>query len=124
MDFVEIAFRAVPILISAGALAWTIGSARSKAQKEELQRLERRIEGVEAATAEDREDGHKSRAAVQLKLAEIEAKVSQMPDRDTVHSLALAVADIRGDLKAQGETLKAVAASNQRVESFLLRAER
>ncbi|ODT18901.1 MAG: hypothetical protein ABS35_22720 [Kaistia sp. SCN 65-12] len=132
MDWIDYVYRTIPIVLSVAALAWTIGSARSKARKEDMALMQRnqhealagvsgRIDKLERDLQVDREDGQTSRGEVRERLTEIEARISNMPDMESVHGLALTVSEIRGDVRAQGETLKAVSASSQRVEDFLMR---
>jgi hypothetical protein len=124
--------RWMPILVSLATFGFTIYVFRRGIRRDELGALSARIDMVEAKAASrieaievkaetDRVAGESSRADVRIKLSAIEAQLSQAPDKDSVHRLALDVSEIRGDLKAQVEAMKGVTASNARIEQFLLK---
>lgn len=111
-------------LIAAAVFLWTIAVYYRGARKEELEALRQDIDKQKADLAEHKEDGTTSRAALSERLGQVELKLQQMPDKESVHQLALAVTEIRGDIRTQGETMKAVAATASRVEEFLLQRNR
>jgi uncharacterized coiled-coil protein SlyX len=131
MDGLDIAFRFLPILISITALSVTIGIFRAGARKDALEKLSARIDAVDKLREADTADGRGSREKVAERLTAVEQTLAHMPDKDTVHKLAIDVTEIRGDLKAQGKSMEAVtdnlrslAASGQRIEDYLLKASR
>lgn len=107
-------------LASAATLLWAIYLFVRGARKEELDAVRTDIVAVRAELKEHKDDGSASRQALSERVGHIETVLGQMPDKDTVHRLEVSVTEIRGDIKAQGETLSAVKATTNRVEDFLL----
>lgn len=123
----------LPLGIAAAALLWNVRLHFFGVRKTELDALRAKIDGVatsaNAATAavgkeldDFKEAGNSHRAEIRERLGQVEQTLKAMPTSESVHQLALAVTEIRGDIRAQGETMKSVAATARRVEEFLLDA--
>lgn len=122
MELLDIALRVGGLVLGLGSIAWSIAVWRMGASKAVTEKLSARIDACEAKMTADANAGQVSRAQIGERLVVIEAAFSQVPDKDSVHKLALDVSEIRGDMKAMGESLKGVAATGRRVEEFLLDA--
>jgi hypothetical protein len=57
---------------------------------------------------------------VEDRVARLENEFRHLPDRNSVHSIQLALSDLKGELRAMGEQLKPVAAISDRLQEFLL----
>lgn len=109
-----------PMLLAAAAFAWNVRLHFSGARKDELAKLDGRIAKVADDLAQEKTDGQQSRQQVAVRLGQFEAKLDQVPNRDSVHQLALQLAEIAGDVKAQGATLTAVAHTTSRWDEFMI----
>lgn len=56
---------------------------------------------------------------IESRLLKVETELEHLPDTETFHQLALAVSDMRGDIKALTERLTSVAAVSARLEQWL-----
>ncbi len=108
------------LAVSAGGGLWSIYVYFAAARKEEIAKLNKRIDSLAEELENHREDGIASRADLRERMVKVEAWLKDMPDKETVHQLALAVSDMRGDVKALAESVKSVAHSTRRTEEFLL----
>jgi ribosomal protein S15P/S13E len=106
--------------LSAGGGVWSVYVYFAAARKEETAKLNKRIDDLADELEQHRKDGIASRADLRERMVQVEAWLKDMPDKETVHQLALAVSDMRGDVKALTESLKSVAHSTRRTEEFLL----
>ena len=116
------ALRVATLVIALGSTGVTIALYRASARRKELDALGQKIAVVAADLAVHKEAGQDSRAALSERLGHVEQTLTQLPDRETVHNLALGQSDMRGDIKAMAEKLLAIGATASRVESFLLSA--
>lgn len=57
---------------------------------------------------------------VEDRVSALENEFRHLPDRGSVHTIQLSLADLKGELKAMGEQLKPVAAISERLQEFLL----
>ena len=110
----------LPIGVSLAFFAWNIWLYRSGARRQQTDKLEARVSGLAAELAEHKEAGQSSRSELSSRLKQVEQTLTQLPDNATVHKLALDVSEMRGDVRVQGEALKAIGATAHRVETFLL----
>jgi hypothetical protein len=109
-------------LVAIAALGWSVIQFRVGARKTEMIRLETEIEKIAADLAAHKEAGQASRIELAARLGHVETVLTQLPNKDAVHKLDLAITEIRGAINTQGETLRAVQATGSRVENFLLQA--
>ncbi|UWQ93000.1 DUF2730 domain-containing protein [Rhodobacteraceae bacterium M382] len=58
-----------------------------------------------------------------LRLQRIEQQIEAMPDKDDMHAMQLTLADINGELKAVRSTMRAIAESQNRLETISSRHE-
>lgn len=107
-------------LAAIASVAWGVIVYLITARKAEIAALGKQIALLKVELDAHKDAGTSSREELRTRLIEVEQTLKQMPNRQSVHELALAVVEIRGDLKAQGETMKSVAATAKRVEEFLL----
>lgn len=61
---------------------------------------------------------------VEDRVAALENEFRHLPDRSSVHTIQISLADLKGELKAMGEQLKPVAAISERLQEFLLEQAR
>lgn len=122
MDPLDVALRFGSIAAAVAALGWSLLQYRLGARKAELTALDGKIATVAADLREHKEAGQDSRSKLDARLAQVEVRLEQLPDKDSVHRLDIAVTEIRGKIDTQGEALKAVGATASRVEEFLLKA--
>lgn len=120
MEVVFLILQIASPVIALASTAVSIALYRAAARRKELDALGGRISEVERERAADKEAGQTSRSELRERLVEVEQRLSNMPDRQAVHDLAIAITEIRGSVATQGETLKSVAATASRVEHFLL----
>lgn len=92
---------------------------RAGARKEETATLSHRIDAVAGDLAEHKTHGQASRQNISDRLSQVESTLETMPRQATVHELALNVESMRGDIREQGATLKAVAATASRIDDYL-----
>ena len=57
---------------------------------------------------------------LEARMATAEAELSHLPDKDTTHRLEVNFTELRGEMRALSETMKAIGATSSRLESFLL----
>lgn len=112
--------KAVPILISGSALVWSMLQYRLGARKAELTELRNEIAAVERELSEHKSAGQDSRAELDHRLAQVEVRLDQLPDKDSLHKLALEISDIKGSVNTQAAELKGVTATARRIEEFLI----
>lgn len=61
---------------------------------------------------------------IEDRVAALENEFRHLPDRGSVHTIQLALADVKGELKAMGEQMKPIAATSERLQEFLLEQAR
>lgn len=110
MDF-EIGRQWLATLIAIGALVFGIWQRFASARKEELTKLEKRIADVET---ENR--------ALHETVGKLQQMLKQLPDRDSVHDLALQLKEIAGDMKAMRERVNAIGNITERMDQYLMTA--
>lgn len=121
----------LPIAIAILVFVWNLRLHFSGVRKDEFTKLGSEIKAVASTNSaaiaavraeieEHKEAGDASRAELRERMVQLEKTLEQMPSKDSVHQLALAVTEIRGAINAQGETMKAIGATASRVETFLL----
>lgn len=98
-----------PIIISMLALATTWGVAMRGARRSETLALETSINGV-----------RKDLTDVAERVSRAESQIAHLPDKDLTHRLEMAFADMRGDLRVLRAELQPIAATNERLNEFLL----
>lgn len=54
------------------------------------------------------------------RVSRVEGNVEHLPDKDETHKMALAISDMRGEMKAISERLTPIAATSERLQEFLL----
>ena len=54
------------------------------------------------------------------RLAAVEAELKSMPTKDSFHQLELAVAEVKGTVRAQEKELNTISATTTRIEKWLL----
>ncbi len=57
---------------------------------------------------------------VEDRVAALENEFRHLPDRGSVHTIQISLAELRGEMRAMGEQLKPVAAISERLQEFLL----
>ncbi|SFD78094.1 Protein of unknown function [Bosea sp. CRIB-10] len=57
---------------------------------------------------------------VEDRVAALENEFRHLPDRGSVHTIQLSLAELKGEMRAMGEQLKPVAAISERLQEFLL----
>jgi hypothetical protein len=131
MDPLDVALRFGAIAVAATSLGWNFVQYRLGARKAELAEVKGQIAKVAADLDAHKEAGQTSRAELSERLGNVEVALQHMPDKDTVHRLEVAVAEVRGDVRAQSEAVRGladnvrtVAASGERIESYLLQAKK
>ncbi|MFG1466579.1 DUF2730 family protein [Xanthobacter sp. DSM 24535] len=130
-----------PTLMSALAVIVTIwifriSSRRAdvKAQQTRLDQIEKDVSKVDHRVATLEPDVttqqakldqiEKDVSKVDHRVAKLEHDFQHLPTKEQVHKLDLAVSDMKGDVKAMNETMKAVDKTTGRLENYLLSAER
>lgn len=88
-------------LISIGTAIWVWVTSPAKAAAAAASAVNTRVDTLES------------------RLIKVETELEHLPDTETFHQLALAVSDMRGDIKALTERLTAVAAVSVRLEQWL-----
>lgn len=61
--------------------------------------------------------------AAEARVSTLEGELTHLPDKDMVHRLELSLKDMQAQINGQGEVVKAVERTMQRVEAFLLDAQ-
>lgn len=62
--------------------------------------------------------------AIEKRLVHVEHQIAEMPTRDSIHRLELALGDMRGDIRELAADLKPVAETTRRMNEFLLEEAR
>ncbi|MEJ0012808.1 MAG: DUF2730 family protein [Bauldia sp.] len=121
----------LPIAIAVSVFAWNIYLQRSGVRQSALDKVNARVDQVEAERAADANNGRESREKVVERLTALEQQLQHMPDKDTVHRLELSVTRMEGDVKAQSATMvalsenvKAAVQSSLRVETYMLESRK
>ncbi|SIP95831.1 DUF2730 family protein [Bosea sp. TND4EK4] len=57
---------------------------------------------------------------VEDRVSALENEFRHLPDRGSVHTIQLSLAELKGEMRAMGEQLKPVAAISERLQEFLL----
>lgn len=52
--------------------------------------------------------------------SKVEGEIEHLPDKDQAHRMELSLRDMRGDLNVMAERMKAVAATGERLQEFLV----
>ncbi len=92
------------ILISAGSLLYSMLQGSKGDRREEIVDVIERISAVE--------DAHASHSE---RMARIEERLHHLPDKDTVHRIAINVLEVKADTKSQNETLRSLAEDVKRI---------
>ena len=104
MDVVDLVLRAGGLIVSLVAIGVSIAVYRAGARRKELDALKDDIKSVDDRTGkavgevahdlvQHKEAGQDSRAELRERLVLVEQHLAQMPDRDSVHKLALDVTE-------------------------------
>lgn len=101
------------VVIALTAILFTALSNRARATKDTMDALDKRL------TAADDDLDHRL-AGVERSLGRLETDFAHLPDKDTVHDLRLAVADLRRDIAVIAESVKPVAAIAARMQDWML----
>lgn len=109
-----------PIVIAVLAFGWNIRIWIAGARKEELTKLDARIDEVEALLEEHRRDGSFSRSQIAERLTLIEGRLEHMPDLQSSQNMQLALARVEGRLDVLSERLIPVSSIAERLQEFLL----
>lgn len=97
------------IIISLASLLTVWGVAMRGARRSETEALETSIVGV-----------RKSLTDVTERLSRTESQIAHLPDKDATHRMEMALVELRGDLKVMGANLAPIAATNERLNEFLM----
>ncbi len=94
----------VALLISGCSFVYTMLQNTKGDRREEIIDVIERISAVE--------DAHASHSE---RMARIEERLHHMPDKDTVHRIAINVLEVKADTKSQNETLRSLAEDVKRI---------
>jgi predicted nuclease with TOPRIM domain len=108
---IDIAGKWLTLVLAFGMAIWNVRLHFAGARKEQLDKLEDRIKTVETENATLRE-----------KVSQIDTILKQLPDRDSVHDLALKLSEIAGDMKAMRERVNAIGNTTERMDQYLITA--
>lgn len=102
-----------PIFISAMAVTVTVWIFRISSRRADVTAQQAKLDQIE-----------KDVGRVDHRVAKLEHDFQHLPTKEQVHKLDLAVSDMKGDVKAMSETMRAVDKTTGRLENYLLSAER
>lgn len=102
-------------------LGWNVWLHKDRVRKAELKKQDGRMDGIEQKLDAHIDKGRESRNELRDRLRLVETRLENMPDKESVHQLALGQERMSGDIKTHGAQLTAVAASVKRVEEYLLK---
>lgn len=105
-----ISFLGLVISVGGSLYAWVMSQGR--AAEHDIEKL--RSENTKLADA---------LAVAVGRIAKVEGEMTHLPDKDTVHRIELGMSDMKAQINAQAEVVKAVKSTMERVESFLLAAQ-
>lgn len=121
----------VTLIVAVGSMIGSAYTYMASSRKKQMDALDERISGVEGDLKEHKHEGTGWRSRVSQSIAVMEQQLEHMPNKDAVHKLELKVEQINGAVGKHGEKLAGVddkvtgiAASQQRVEDFLLRGSK
>lgn len=101
----ELAFKVIGVALPVFSIIYTIIATRRKDLEARLHAGSERIDGLE------------------LRIQSVEQTVRDMPGRSDLHQVAIAMAEMGGDMKAMQATLMAMADSVKRTEGIVSRHE-
>jgi hypothetical protein len=91
---------ALAMSVASFAYAWT--SARSKATAEKVEAIDQRV------------------IAVTGRVTKLESDIEHLPDKDTLHRLEIAIAEMSGEMRVLAEKINPVSAISERLQDYLL----
>ncbi|MFG1409496.1 DUF2730 family protein [Xanthobacter sp. VTT E-85241] len=101
--------RWAPIIISLASLITVWVLAVRSVRRSETDALETSIAGT-----------RKELAGVADRVARTESQIAHLPDKDLTHRMEMALVELRGDLRVLRADLAPIAATNERLNEFLL----
>lgn len=79
-----------------------------------------RYVAAQAASKKEIQEVHDEAGRLTVRVAQLETQISQMPGASAVHSLALSISSMEGDMKELTAKIDPIARSLRRMEDYLL----
>lgn len=110
------------VLLSGGAILFSLVSARSKASSDRLAKLEDRVSCAERDKAgADRLAAVETRmVAAEREIAGVKDDLEHLPNKESTHRLELSLSELKGEIGRISERMKPVAEISTRLQDFLL----
>lgn len=109
-----------------GVLGWIIrqGLASKADLVKEREARHKAIEDAKGELAASMNSVAAAVGKVDGRVAKLEHDFQHLPTKEQVHKLEVTTTEMKGDVKAMNETVKGVAGTASRLESYLLNVER
>lgn len=104
--------KVLTFAVSVGGALYAWVMSQGKAAEPKLKEMSDKLVAAEAKLS-----------AAEGRIAKLEGEMTHLPDKDMVHRLELGLKDMQAQINGQGEIVKAVERTMQRVETFLLEAQ-
>jgi hypothetical protein len=108
----DLALKTLGLAIPLGGIIYTWFATRQKDVDEAFKAISERLD-----------TGSKRMDALELRAQATELALTNMPDKDDMHSLQLMLSEMGGEMKAMRATMRSVAESQGRFETVLTRHE-
>lgn len=112
-----------PVLAFLG-LAWTIYwslmIARKSAAKAEQDKLAGELVKLKEALTSDEKSDTAQFGEMRSRLQKVEDDIKHLPTKEQVHSLELAMGDLKGDVREVASSIRPLMATIERINDFLM----